>query len=252
MMNPSRKPYPSDVSDEEWSLVVPYLTLLPLDAKQREYDLREVGGALRWWVRSGAQWEFIPHDFPPWRVIYEQTRRWIENHCFENIVHDLREILRLQRSKQAQPSRAVLDSGVMQSTPESGHRARYNGHKRRKGTKVHIGVDTLGQLLALSSTPANEDDRKQGAALAEAIQVLTGQRVEIAYAYVDQGYTGPEAEAAAAQEQGIRLEVVKKPGASKGFVLLPKRWVVERSFAWTSRFRRLARDYERLTQTLEG
>lgn len=191
----------------------------------------------------------MPHDFPPWRVIYEQTRRWIENHCFENIVHGLREILRLHRDKPAQPSRAVLDSRVMQSTPESGHRAKYNGHKRRKSTKVYIGVHTLGQLPALSSTPVNEDDRKQVAALAEAIQAVTGQRVEIAF--VDPGYTGSEAEAAA-QEQGIHLEVVKKPGASKGFVLLPKRWSVERSFAWTSRFRRLARDYERLTQTLEG
>ncbi|MER3481518.1 MAG: hypothetical protein C4327_13910 [Meiothermus sp.] len=102
----------------------------------------------------------------------------------------------------------------MQSTLESGHRARYNGHKRRKGTKVHIGVDTLGQLLALSSTPANEDGRKQ--------VVAPGRGDSSGHRPVDQGYTGSEAEAAA-QEQGIRLEVVKKPGASKGFVLLPKR-----------------------------
>jgi transposase len=182
-------------------------------------------------------------------VIYEQTRRWIENHCFENIVHDLREILRLQRSKQAQPSRAVLDPRVMQSTPESGHRARYNGHKRRKGTKVHIGVDTLGQLLALLVTPADEQERAQVAELSKAVQTATKERVEIAF--VDQGYTGFEAESAAAQE-GIALCVVKLEQAKKGFVLLPRRWVIERSFGWMARFRRLARHYERLAETLRG
>ena len=137
----------------------------------------------------------------------------------------------------------------MRSTPESGSRAGYDGHKRRKGSKVHAAVDTLGHLLALHVTPADVQDRHQVGILAEAVQEVTGESVELAY--VDQGYTGPEAEVAAADE-GIELEVVKLPEAKRGFVLLPRRWVVERSFGWAARFRRLAKDYERLTETLEG
>jgi transposase len=137
----------------------------------------------------------------------------------------------------------------MQSTQESGHRAGYNGYKRKKGTKVHAAVDTLGHLLALSVTLANEQERSQVSTLAEQVQDATGDAVEVAY--VDQGYTGAELYAAA-QDQGINLIVVKLEEAKRGFVLLPKRWIVERSFAWASRFRRLARDYERLPSTLSG
>jgi len=125
----------------------------------------------------------------------------------------------------------------------------HDGHKRRKGSKVHLAVDTLGQLLAVLVTPANEQDRAQVGALAEQIQQTTGDAVEIAF--VDQGYTG-EQPAEDAQAHGIRLEVVKLPAAKRGFVLLPRRGVVERSFAWMARFRRLARDYERLSETLVG
>jgi transposase len=128
---------------------------------------------------------------------------------FEQLVHDLRMLLREIADRQPQPRAAVVDSRTLQSTPESGARAGYDGHKRRKGSKVHLAVDTLGQLLAVVMTPANEQDR-------------------------------------------IRPEVVKLPTAKHGFVLLPRRWVVERSFAWMSRFRRLARDYERLAETLAG
>ena len=142
-----------------------------------------------------------------------------------------------------------LGSRPLQSTPESGARAGYDGAKRRKGSKVHIAVDTLGHLMALKVTPADEGDRAQVAALAEEVQQVTGNTVDLAY--VDQGYTGPNA-AEAALEQGIRLEVVKHPMAKRGFVLLPRRWVVERSFAWAARFRRLARDYERLDTSLKG
>ena len=122
----------------------------------------------------------------------------------------------------------ILDSRTLQSTPESGARAGWYGAKRGKGSKVHIAVDTFGQLLALKVTAANECDRAQVAALAEQVQEVTGGAVELAY--VDQGYTGPAA-AEAVQEHGVRLEVVKHPMAERGFVLLPRRWVVERSFA---------------------
>jgi len=251
MKKPPRKPkpYPSDVSDEEWSFVVPYLTLCRLDSEQRNHDLRAVFNALRWLVRSGAPWRMMPHDFPPWPAVYQQMQRWLRAGCFEAIVHDLRMLLRECAGRAGQPSAVVMDSRTLQSTPESGARAGYDGAKRRKGSKVHVAVDTLGQLLALHVTPANEQDREQMEELAKAVQEITGQNVELAY--VDQGYSGQAAEQAA-QARGIELEVVKHSEAKRGFILLPRRWVVERSFAWAARFRRLARDYERLAQTLAG
>jgi transposase len=243
----ARKPYPTDVTDEEWAFVAPYLALLPEEAGQRRYELREVFNALRWIVRAGAPWRLLPHELPPWPVVYQQTQRWIAAGCFEAIVQDLRVLVRLVQGRPPHPSAAILDSRTLQSTPESGARAGYDGAKKKKGTKVHAAVDTLGDLLAVLVTPASEQERAQVGDLAHAIQAVTGQHVELAF--VDQGYTGDEP-AQAAAEHGIRLEVVKHAEAKRGFVLLPRRWVVERSFAWTARFRRLARDYERLPQTV--
>lgn len=248
-METTRKPYPSDVSDEEWAFVAPYLTLMTLDAPQREHDLREVFNALRYLVRAGCSWRMLPNDLPPWYTVYQQTQRWLTAGSFEAIVHDLRMMLRLAEGRGAQPSAAIFDSRTMQSTPESGTRAGYDGHKRKKGSKVHMAVDTLGHLLALHVTPANEQERAQVEELAKAVQEATDGHVELAW--VDQGYTGEEP-AQAAQEHGITLEVVKLPEAKRGFVLLPRRWVVERSFSWMARFRRLAKDYERLATTLAG
>ena len=191
----------------------------------------------------------MPHDLPPYYVVYQQMRRWLKAGVFEAITHDLRAVLRIAEGRQEMPTASIFDSRTMQSTVESGARAGYDGAKRRKGNKVHLAVDTLGHLLALCVTAANEQDRAQVSELAERVQAETGETVEIAY--VDQGYTGENA-ADAAAEHGIQLEVVKLSEAKRGFVLLPRRWVVERSFGWLSRFRRLARDYERLPETLAG
>ena len=248
-MKLTRKSYPSDVSDEEWSFCAPYLTLMTEEAPQREHPLREVFNGLRWFVRAGCPWRMMPNDLPPWNVVYQQTRRWLKAGCFEAMAHDLRAVLRMAHDREEQPSAVIMDSRTLQSTPESGDRAGFDGHKKRKGSKVHLAVDTLGHLLALKVTPAHEQDRAQVAQLAEAVQSATDEKVEVAF--VDQGYTGAEP-AAAASEAGIRLEVVKHHEAKHGFVLLPRRWVVERSIAWVARFRRLARDYERLATTLAG
>jgi len=158
-------------------------------------------------------------------------------------------MLRLASGRNAEPTAAIIDSRTLRSTPESGPRAGYDGAKRKRGSKLHLAVDTLGHLLALHVTPANADDRAEVGRLAEAIQEATGESVTIAYA--DQGYTGEKA-AEAAKQQGIALEVVKLPEAKRGFVLLPRRWVVERSFAWATRCRRLVKDYERYASTLAG
>jgi transposase len=246
-MTAKRRSYPSDVNDEEWSFCVSYLTLMNEVAPQRVYRLREIFNALRYVVRVGGAWRMMPHDLPPWSVVYQQTRRWIKAGSFEALAHDLRALIRLAMERKADPSAVILDSRTVQSTPESGARAGFDGHKKRKGSKVHVAVDTLGHLLALAVTPANEQDRAQVGELAQAVQAVVEEPVEVAF--VDQGYTGDEPARAAAQA-GIRLEVIKHHEAKRGFVLLPRRWVVERSFAWAARFRRLARDYERLSTTL--
>jgi transposase len=248
---PSLRPaYPSDVTHLEWEFCRPYLCLIKEDAAQREYELREVFNALRWMVRTGAQWRMLPHDFQlPWTTVYQQARRWWKAGCFEAMANDLRAILRLLHDRKQQPTAAILDSRTIQSTPESGGRAGYDGYKKRNGSKVHVAVDTLGHLLALKVTAANEQDRAQVGELIAQVQEVTGQNVKIAF--VDQGYTGEEP-AAQAKARGVELEVVKLAEAKRGFVLLPRRWVVERSFGWAARFRRLARDYERLPTTLAG
>jgi transposase len=245
----NRKSYPTDVSDDEWTFLAPYLTLMSESAPQRDYPLRELFNALRWILRAGAPWRMMPHDFPRWESVYQQSQRWIKWGCFEAIVHDLRVLAREAAGKQAQPTAVIFDGRTIQSSVESGPRAGFDGNKRRKGSKVHLAVDTLGHLLTLVVTPANEQERAQVAELCQAVQEVTGQNVKVAF--VDQGYTGDDAKQAA-QEHGIELEIVKHAEAKKGFVVLPKRWVVERSIAWTARFRRLARDYERLPETLAG
>jgi transposase len=187
---PTRKPYPTDVSDEEWAFVVPSLALMTPDAPQRRHDLREVVNALHWIVRAGSPWRLLPTTFPPWAAVCQQTRRWLAAGVFAAMAHDLRMLLREAAARMSQPRAVIRDSRTVQSTPESGAGAGFDGHKKRRGRKTHAAVDTLGHLLALVVTPANAQDRAQVAALAAAVQDVTGESVELAY--VDQGYTGEQ------------------------------------------------------------
>jgi transposase len=225
-METTRKAYPSDVSDEEWALVAPYLCLLPEDAAQRSHPLREVFNGLRYIIKTGAPWRWMPNDLPPWAAVYQQAQRWLAAGCFEALADDLRAVLRLAAGRSEEPSAAIIDSRTLRSSPESGTRGGYDGAKRKKGSKLHMAVDTLGHLLALRVTPANTDDRREVGRLTATIQAVTGNHVEVAFA--DQNYTGENA-AAAAEANGIELVVIKLPQTKKGFVLLPRRWVVERS-----------------------
>src|SRR5215471_10780950 len=186
-----RKAYPSDVSDDEWALVAPYVTLMTEDAPQRAHSLREVFNGLRWLIRAGGAWRMMPHDLPPWYTVYQQSQRWLQAGVFEAIVQDLRAVLRRAQGRKAEPSAAIFDSRTLQSTPESGPRAGYDGAKRRRGSKVHTAVDTLGYLWAAHVTAASEQDRTQVSALAAKVQEVTGDAVAIAF--VDQGYTGAQA-----------------------------------------------------------
>ena len=152
-----RRGYPSDVTDEKWALVAPYLALCREDAEQREYPLRQVFNALRYVVQTGCRWRSLPKDLPPREVVYQQIQRWIRARCFEAMVEDLRMLLREFAGRKAQPTAMVLDSRTLQSTPESGAGAGYDGAKRRKGSKVHAAVDTLGP-----AGPARSEERRVG------------------------------------------------------------------------------------------
>lgn len=246
---PSRRSYPSDVTDEEWAFVQPFLTLIRDDSPQREYDLREVYNGLRYVIRTGCPWRYLPHDLPPWWAVHQQYLRWVDAGCFEDLLTTVRKLARTTAGREAQPTAAIYDSRTLRSSPESGERAGYDGHKKTNGSKVHLATDTLGNPLALEVSPADEQDRAHVDELSEKTQIATENSVE--KAFVDQGYTGKPA-AEAAEQHGIELEVVKVEGVKGGFVLLPRRWVVERTNAWAARFRRLSRDYERLEKVLAG
>ena len=244
-----RKPYPSDVSDAEWAFVAPYLTLMTEDAPQRDHRLREVVNGLRWMARAGAAWRLMPPDLPPWHTVSQQRQRWLKAGVCATIVQDLRAGLRLAQGRTAEPAAAIFESHTLPSTPERGTRAGYDGAKRRRGAKGQTAVETLGPLLAVHVTAANEQDRHQGQELAQQVHYVTGAAVDMAY--VDQGYTG-EQDAQDAQAHHMQLEVVTLLEVKQGFVLLPTRWMIERSNTWAARFRRLARDYEQLAETLKG
>jgi transposase len=139
-----REPHPRDVSDDEWAFVAPYLTLMTEEAPQRTHRLRDVFNGLRWMARAGAPWRLLPHDLPPWEAVYQQTQRWLKAGVFEAIVHDLRVLWRVADGRTAQPSAAILDSRTLQSNPESGPRAGDDGAKRKRGSQVHLAVESLG------------------------------------------------------------------------------------------------------------
>lgn len=171
----------------------------------------------------------------------------MEAGCFEALASDLQAVLRMASDRKAEPTATILDSRTLRSTPESGARAGYDGAKRKKGSKLHMAVDTFCHLLALHVMPANRDDRAEVGRLAAAIQEVTDESFELAY--VDQDYTG-ERPAEAAGAHGIALEVVKLPEVKRSLILLPRRWVVEPSFVRATRYRRFGKDYERYASTL--
>ncbi len=180
-----RQPYPSNIRDEEWAFVAPYLTMMLEDAPQRLHSWHEVFNGLCWLVRARTAWRLMPHDLPPEHTVYQQSQRWFKAGVFDHIVHDLREAA----GRHVQPCAAIFDSRTLQSTPESGTRAGYDGAKRRRGSKVYVAVDTLGHhLLALRVSAADVHDRQQVGQLAAQVQHETGDAVEMVF--VDQGYTG--------------------------------------------------------------
>jgi len=240
--------YPSDITDDQWELVVPFLPPPHRHGRPREVDLREVVNAILYLTREGCSWRALPHDFPAWKTVHNYFAAWSRDGTWDRLNTALREQVRRAAGRPRSPRVASIDSQSVESdTP--GEERGYDAAKKVKGRKRHIAVDSLGLLLAVWVTAADVDDAAAAPEVLGQLDYAEVPRLRVVYA--DNKYHN-HALHAWVDTQWYDLEVVRRPKEATGFVLLPKRWVVERTFAWLGRYRRLSKDRERLPETSEA
>lgn len=246
-----KKRYPSNLTDGEWKHIKWLLPKAKPGGRRRTTNVREVLNAIFYLVRGGIAWEMIPADFPKWKTVYHYFRTWRLAGVWQRIHHRLRARVRKAAGREAQPSAAIIDSQSVKTTEVGGHERGYDHVKNVNGRKRHLIVDTLGLLLVVVVHAAARTDR-EGARLV--IQKLAHAYTRLTLLWADQGYTGEPLQQwvrTVRTSRRRRLEIVKRVEGHKGFVVLPRRWVVERTFGWLGRCRRLSKDYERLPETSE-
>lgn len=248
----TKRRYPTDLTDRQWGLVEPLLPSPPLGPAGRKpkHDKREIINGILYQVRAGGAWRMLPGDLPPWQTVYGYFRDWSVDGTLDRVHDALREQVRAKQEKRnPEPSAGIVDSQSVKGSDTVSTQTRgYDGAKKINGRKRHIVVDTIGLLLVVMVTAASVQDRDGGRGI---LKALNGALGSVRHVFADGGYRG-QLVAVAKSAWGIVVEVVRKAPDQQGFAVLPRRWVVERTFSWLMRFRRLVRDYERLPATHEA
>jgi putative transposase len=243
----TREAYPSDITDQEWECIAPYVAQKHGPGRKRTVNIREIINALRYMTRTGCQWRMLPHDFPKWFHVSYYYYEWLKDGTLEHINDCLREEIRIEVGKEPEPSVGIIDSQSVK-TVSSGEERGFDAAKQVKGRKRHLMVDTLGLLMVVIVTAASAQDSDTGQELLIDVKQKT-QRLKKVYA--DQGYKQWLVDWIATW-QTFMLEIVTKPPQQRGFQVHPKRWIVERFLAWLNNHRRLSKDYERTVTSSAG